>query len=433
MNKQIFGVAGNPVLHSRSPFMFNSWFQKLFPEARYLRISTRKTRELIKLTSFLPLKGLNITAPFKESIIPFLHKLDDSALKTGAVNTIRVENNLLYGFNTDYIGVLRSLEKAGCPVNSKTSFLIVGSGGAARAAVYGVLKKKATVTVAARNKFTRKKISRDFSIPEIPLEKASGIIEKYHGIIFAIPAEPDNFDNFSFSEGQFVLEAGYSGNSKIAEKAKSQGAKVISGIQWLVNQALHSAYIFTGKKADEKVFSDAAGKTPKKSKIIALTGFMAAGKTSIGKKLSELSGLSFRDIDWEIEKATGMSVFELISEKGENAFRKLESKILLSSSPGILSCGGGVVTEPINCKFLKGKTLDIWIFSSPETTASRIENNKKRPLLPEKNSLESIRKLMKSRLALYAETSDMLVISENSTAESCARQIYSELLKNRFV
>ena len=109
---RIFGVAGNPVLHSKSPVMFNAAFESIGIDGVYTRIAASDPREVVECAKEMNIAGLNVTSPFKEGIMPFLDDVDDAAKRIGAVNTVVAKRGILKGYNTDPAGVVKALTAA---------------------------------------------------------------------------------------------------------------------------------------------------------------------------------------------------------------------------------------------------------------------------------------------------------------------------------
>ncbi len=145
----LLGVAGNPVLHSKSPLMFNALFKEKNIDGSYIRVAGRTPGEIVKLFKDLDFRGMNITAPFKNSIIPFTGRLEESADKTGSVNTLVMHDGLLTGHNTDIFGITESL-KAHCQDMEGKNVVVAGAGGAGISAAYAMIKQKCRVTILNR-------------------------------------------------------------------------------------------------------------------------------------------------------------------------------------------------------------------------------------------------------------------------------------------
>src|SRR5512145_2844663 len=134
-NLKLFAIAGNPVLHSKSPQMFRAAFEYLnIDNYHYLCFAASRAEEIVHVMREVPVSGFNVTSPFKEEIIPLLDDVDETAWKVGAVNAIITEGDRLKGFNTDFVGVEGAFRENGIRLDGK-KVVVVGAGGAARAAV----------------------------------------------------------------------------------------------------------------------------------------------------------------------------------------------------------------------------------------------------------------------------------------------------------
>lgn len=162
-----------------------------------------------------------------------------------------------------------------------------------------------------------------------------------------------------------------------------------------------------------------------KKKIYYLTGFMAAGKSTIGPILANTLGWSFFDLDKEIEKHEGMKIIELFERKGEDYFRKIETTILKNLSENdesIISLGGGAIASDVNFSIIKSTGKIIYLKSSPEMAYKRLRFKKDRPAfvfdgveVPTREQfLERINQLLDSRKQYY-EQCDFIVDTDNQT------------------
>jgi shikimate kinase len=139
-------------------------------------------------------------------------------------------------------------------------------------------------------------------------------------------------------------------------------------------------------------------KVPKQN--IALIGFMAVGKSAVGRNLAKKLHRRFVDLDRSIEKTVGMKVKEIFAVKGEPYFRQLEKQILseiLKKDGQVIATGGGVVTDDDNLALLRGKTTLICLTSSIDTLLTRAGNGVKRPLLKGANRRDRVAELMRQR------------------------------------
>jgi len=161
LNRQtkVFGVIGDPISHSLSPLLHNTAFIARKINAVYLPFFVPNLRDFLKAVPDFGLRGFSVTIPHKQSILRHLHDCDALSAAIGAVNTVVVRRDgSLYGCNTDYVGVLRALEKKlSLP---KSRVLILGAGGAARAAAFALSRARAGVYICARRENAARELAR---------------------------------------------------------------------------------------------------------------------------------------------------------------------------------------------------------------------------------------------------------------------------------
>ena len=143
---RIFGVAGNPISHSLSPLLHNTAFRREIVNAVLLPLKVKSLDDLLTVVRELPLAGVAVTMPLKEEVLPHLANMDPLTARIGACNTLRTgADGKLYGFNTDVAGVVRPLEKRLRLKGARVA--VLGAGGAARAAVFGLIEQGAEVFI----------------------------------------------------------------------------------------------------------------------------------------------------------------------------------------------------------------------------------------------------------------------------------------------
>ncbi|QQR90784.1 MAG: shikimate dehydrogenase [Myxococcales bacterium] len=160
-----YGIFGYPVGHSKSPAMHNAAFRKLGMDALYLPYSVPSERlaEAFDALRMLGMRGVNLTVPHKEAALPLLDELSEAARQIGAVNTIINDNGVLKGCNTDAPGLIRALQEDQVAL-SDARVIVIGAGGAARAAVFGLMNAGcSSITIAARRKAQADALVRDFN------------------------------------------------------------------------------------------------------------------------------------------------------------------------------------------------------------------------------------------------------------------------------
>lgn len=156
---------------------------------------------------------------------------------------------------------------------------------------------------------------------------------------------------------------------------------------------------------------------------VFLCGFMGCGKSTIGRRLADISGRAFTDMDTYIEKKAGMSIPEIFEEKGESAFREMETEAVseLGDKGGIVACGGGAMLKDINAKIAAEKGVVVYIDVDFDTCYGRISGDKNRPIVAA-NTKESLEEIYNSRVSLYTAHSSVK-INGCDTPESAARAI----------
>lgn len=422
----LLGVAGDPVLHSRSPQMFREIFLNSGLNGAYVRCVVKNAAEAVRLINELGFNGMNITAPFKEKVIPFLNTVSDDAESIGAVNTITQSDGTLTGYNTDHYGVTEPIEKRIGKIAGKRC-LILGAGGAGIAAAYGLKQKGAEVIIL--NKFEEQgnaaalKTGAEFE----KLEFLPYQINQADIIINTIPYEIGALDISGIRSNSLFFDAGYKKSHYNAAVEKA-GASFIGGEEWLIHQGIHACRHFLGFLPDKEILSSALERAVSDKSIISFSGFMATGKSSAGRMLADKLGYEFADTDEIIEMKQSMSIADIFKNYGEEKFRDMESDTLLSFKGRkklVISCGGGAVLKEINRDFLTEETVPFWLYTSMEETLKR-GNDGTRPLLNNMESPGQLMELFEKRKHLYASLYGTLVISEGSP-EQIMELIHEEI------
>ncbi len=164
---------------------------------------------------------------------------------------------------------------------------------------------------------------------------------------------------------------------------------------------------------------------------IALTGFMAAGKTVVGRRLARSLGWAFVDLDAVIEDGEGVAVREIFASRGEGYFRECEKTALgkvLEGSERVIALGGGAVVDPHNLRLLKEHSLLVWLKVSPRTVLSRAGGGDDRPLLRGPDRLKRIEELSAQRESIYAEA-DVTVDTDELTVDQVVQRIQQQLCR----
>ncbi|NPD44715.1 MULTISPECIES: bifunctional type I 3-dehydroquinate dehydratase/shikimate dehydrogenase [unclassified Lentimicrobium] len=229
-------VLGNPIAHSKSPVLFKEFFEENGINGVYEKIELEQIEELKELQHLYD--GFNVTAPFKLNIIPFLNELSDSAKSIGAVNTVFKKEMQWYGDNTDYLGILNSIKEV-IAVSEIQNCLIIGAGGAARAAAFAMNSIDVNTTILNRTYSKAKSLAEDFSMNS----KENINIEEFHLIINTVPSPFSLIQTSHLQNHHIILDAIYP-NSQFIPFQKEKEFTLISGEKWLFHQAKAAYDIF---------------------------------------------------------------------------------------------------------------------------------------------------------------------------------------------
>jgi len=252
---KVYGVAGNPVTHSLSPAMLNAAFRRERVNSVYLPLQTSGLNDLLTLIREVPVSGLSVTMPFKQDILKHLQKTDPLSEKIGACNTIiRSQDGKLYGFNTDVAAVVRPLEKRLALKGAK--ILVIGAGGAARAAVFGLKEKGAEIFVLNRTVATAQKLAREAKAKTVKREQMAK--SSFDVIVNATPvgmrgAKAQSILNADEINTRLVFDLVYNPiDTPLIKAAREKGLSVITGVEMFVHQGARQFEIWTGKPAPEE-------------------------------------------------------------------------------------------------------------------------------------------------------------------------------------
>ena len=152
-------------------------------------------------------------------------------------------------------------------------------------------------------------------------------------------------------------------------------------------------------------------------------GFMAVGKSTVGRLLSERLGYAFVDLDTEIARRKGIEVADIFSVYGESGFRELERQAVRSVAlldRRVIACGGGAILDPVNLKALRRSSRMVLLTASPEEILRRVSTDSRRPLLNVGNRLVRIHELLEARLPKYREAAELSVDTDGVTPEEVA-------------
>ena len=402
------GLLGRKLGHSYSPAihsMLSDYSYELFE------------REPEQLEDFLlhgDWDGINVTIPYKKTVLPYCRELSPLAKEIGSVNTIvRRPDGSLFGDNTDAYGFESLVKKSGIEVRGKKA-LVLGSGGAS-VTVVAVLKRlgAASVTVISR--------SGENNYDNIQKHADARIIVNTTpvGMYPNNGQAAVNLEAFPDCEG--VLDVVYNpARTALLLQAESLGIAHAGGLYMLVAQAKRSSEIFTGSSIPDSETERIEKLLSAQMQNIILIGMPSSGKSTVAAALGKKLGRPVYEADALIEEEAGMDIPAIFAAHGEDYFRKLETQVLRklgALSGAVISTGGGSVTREENYAPLHQNGRIIWLLRDTDKL-----DKTGRPV-----SLRSdLNELYTRREPMYARFAD-LKADNNGSIEDTLAQIMEAL------
>lgn len=366
-------------------------------------------------------KGINVTIPYKQAVIPYLDSISDEAKAIGAVNTVVNKEGKLYGYNTDFAGLKGLICRSKMDISGK-KVLILGSGGTSKTA-YAVAKALGASEIL--------KVSRSPKENEISYDDAYSLHSDAKVLINTTPVGmfPKNdscpIDISKLENLLYVVDAIYNPlRTRFVLRAEEKGIRATGGLYMLLYQAAKAAELFLDEAISEEKCERAYLNINDMKENIVLTGMPSCGKSTVGKILSEKLKMEFYDSDDIIEEQINMTIAEYFEKYGEQSFRDVESQVIssLSQKTGcIISTGGGAILRRENVLNLKGNGK-IYFIDRP---LDMLLATKSRPLSSDREALE---KRFNERYNIYVGTADVQIKSE-TTAEDAADKIIKDRRK----
>ncbi|MBO5908027.1 MAG: shikimate dehydrogenase [Clostridia bacterium] len=399
-----YGCVGKKLTHS-----FSREIHSRLADYKYELIELDE-EEMSSFFTEKKFEAVNVTIPYKQSVMSYLDVISEKAKKIGAVNTVVNKNGTLYGYNTDYYGIKALVERAGLDLSHR-KVLILGSGGTSKTAreVSKDLGASEILIVSRKNK-------AEF----ITYEEAATVHSDAQIIINTTPvgmypdcdSSPIDLSYFGELEGVIDVVCNPLSTNLILD-ARSRGIKAEGGLYMLVMQAAVAVEKFLGSEICAEKIEAVYRSVLEEKENIVLVGMPGSGKSTVGK-LINLTGYTLVDTDAEIEARCGTSIKELISTKGEKYFRDLESEVIRDVSSRqslIISTGGGAVLREENVTRLKhsGK---IFFLDAP---LSRLCATSDRPLSDTEDKLKC---LYDERIDIYRAVSEVVVPDMTPEAEA---------------
>lgn len=258
-------VIGDPVEHSLSPLLHNSGYRALGIDDEFVyvgvRISPDKLADFVSAVRTFGIRGVSCTMPHKEAIMPFLDSIDPIAQQIGAANTVIQEDGKLVGYNTDWEGVVTPLTQLTPLIGKRVA--VIGAGGAAKAAVYGLAKAGADVTVYNRTAGKAETLAKQFgciagALDDLDGLRTSDIICNMTPLGMGADGEALPIPASCLHARQIVFDAVYDPpETPLLRTAHAAGAQTVSGAEMLLHQAFAQFALYTGRPAPSEAMRKA--------------------------------------------------------------------------------------------------------------------------------------------------------------------------------
>jgi len=347
------GLLGEKLGHSFSPAI-----HAMLGDYEYRLIELRP-EELEPFLRRREFDGLNVTIPYKKTVLPLCDELTEAARRVGSVNTIvkRPDGSLL-GHNTDCDGFVWLLRKAGVDLAGK-KVLVLGSGGAS-AAVQAALRESGAGEVAV---VSREGENNYVNLYARHADAAVLVNATPVGMYPHTGVSPVELDGLPALEA--VFDVIYNpARTRLLLDAESRGLVTANGLGMLVAQAAAASERFTGRAAAEGTVERILAAVGRDTLNLLLIGMPGCGKSTVGAALAEKLGRRFVDLDAQIAARAGLSIPEIFAREGEEGFRRREHEVLYDFGKGsglVIAAGGGVVTRPENIGGLRQNSRVIWL------------------------------------------------------------------------
>lgn len=399
-----YGCIGERLGHS-----FSKEIHEAFADYEYelCEISRDKLSDFARRADF---SAINVTIPYKELIMEYMHYTDPQALEIGAVNTVVNRGGKLYGYNTDFYGMTMLAHHAGVDMTNK-KVVILGTGGTSKTAraVAKSLGAKEVLRVsrtAREGVITYDELYANHTDAEVIINTTPvGMFPNTSAL---------SVDISSFKNLTGALDAIYNPiRTPFILSALERGIAAEGGLYMLVSQAVRASEIFTDTVYPQGVLDSVYKNLLQGKENIVLTGMPASGKSTVGMLLAKDLGRELHDTDALIEERAGKTITEIFRERGEGYFRTLEAEVIkdVSKKVGIIiSTGGGAVLrgENVNALRANGK---IYFLDRPLSALMPTDD---RPLASTK---EAITKIYNERYGIYISSADTVI---DADCDACA-------------
>jgi len=413
-----YGLIGKTLGHSFSPEVHRCFADY---DYRLIELPEEQVGTFLKMRAF---DGLNVTIPYKRTVMPFLDAISEEAQRIGSVNTIVNRGGKLIGYNTDYYGFCRLAESVHIDFSGK-KVLVLGSGGASLTAMTAAsdLGASAVYTVSRAGTGENGVISYEMAYRD-HIDAAIIVNATPVGMYPHAGASP--IDLARFLDCEAVLDMICNPlKTALLLQAERLHIPCANGLMMLVAQGKRASELFTGNTVDAALETAAVRSITDSRKNLVLIGMPGTGKSTVGKIVAKELGMEFIDLDDMIVKRTGRTPAAIIEADGEAAFRSEETAAAQAVGAGfhrVIAAGGGAVTRVATVDALMQNALVILLERPLDSLATA-----GRPLSKGGAALEELWRVREPLYRCCAKVS----VQNNKTAEEAADavcRIFSEEL-----
>lgn len=398
------GLIGEKLGHSFSPAIHGKLADY---EYRLYELSPEQVGPFLEKKEY---DGLNVTIPYKKTVIPYCDELTEATRSIGSVNTIvKRPDGTLLGHNTDYDGFLWLLKNAGADVKGKKA-VVLGTGGASVTvqAALRDLGASPVVVISRSGEDNYENISRHADAKILVNATPVGMYPK-------AGVSPVDLTLFPALEG--VFDVVYNpAKTQLLLEAEKRGIPCANGLGMLVAQAKAAAEYFDGHPIGDEAVYSIKTELERNTRNIMLIGMPGSGKSTVGAALAASLNRKLVDVDERIVELAGCSIPEIFAKDGEEGFRRIEHQALcqVSQESGlVIATGGGVVTRQENFDPMRQNSLIVWLLRD----LSLLPRDG-RPL----SQTNSLTEMFKVREPMYRAAADCIA-DNNGSVEDTVKQI----------
>ena len=403
-----YGLIGEHLPHSFSKIIH----EKLAPYSYELH--ELRPDEVDSFMRGKEFKGINVTIPYKQTVIPYLDEISDQARSIGAVNTVVNRNGRLCGYNTDYFGMKSLIERLGIdPAGKKV--LILGTGGTSKTA-FAVATDMGASEVYKVSRTGKEGVPTYEEAYERHTDAQIIINTTPCGMYPAIDDCPLDLSRFPDLCG--VIDAIYNPlRTVLILEAQKRGIPAEGGLYMLVVQAVYAAELFADRKIESEKTDQVFKEILNSKRNIVLSGMSLAGKTTLGTLLAKKLDRVLEDTDQMIIRKEQRPITEIFATDGEKYFRDLETEMArtLATQTGlVIATGGGAILRQENVDALKKNGCIIFL----DRPFNQILPADDRPLA---NTKEKVAALLEKRYPIYKATCDESITNDLTPEEGIAK------------